>query len=95
MQNEKNKLFDREFSLTHRQKIEVLEQLEATDCIRIGPNNNPRYGDSEVYEFTKDVDLMPYGYEESIKLYIKAYLTKERWEDVILVISFHKSGMYP
>jgi hypothetical protein len=95
-QNEKNKNFDRQFNLRHDEKISILKSLTASDCVKIGPNNNPRYCESEVYVFIKKITLAPYGNEEQeLELYIKAYINSEKWNEMVVVISFHEEGMYP
>ena len=68
--------------------------LEEHDCIKIEPNNNPRYTDSEVYVFSKDCKLFIYGEEEILTLYIKMYVQESSNYDVVIVISFHQEGMH-
>lgn len=92
--NEKNNYFDQYFSLTHQEKCDVLKTLTADDCYQIEPNNNPRYGKTDVYKFFKDVELSVFGEIESTKLYLKMYIKESKTYDMVIVISFHKEGMH-
>lgn len=56
-QSEKNREFDRCCPIMHEEKVNIIKSLEEHDCIKIEPNNNPRYTDSEVYVFSKDCKL--------------------------------------
>ena len=90
----KNTAFDRQFNLQNEQKIEIIKSLTAYDCIKIAPNDNPRYSESEVYQFIKCIDLLVYGENETRKLYIKMYLAEQPSFDIVIVISFHEEGEY-
>ena len=87
----KNNEFDKKYNLKHKQKTEILCSLCADDCVKIAPNDNPRYEDNELFVFQKNVELEVYGEQSQAKLYIKMYLTQN---SVILVISFHEEGMF-
>ena len=91
---EKNKLFDRKFSLNHQQKCEILKSLTADDCYQIEPNNNSRYKTDEVYKFFKEVELLVFGELEATKLYLKMYIRELKTYDMVIVISFHEEGMH-
>ena len=93
-QSEKNILFDRCYPLTHEQKVNIIKTLAAEDCVKVEPNNNPRYAESEVYAFIKTLMLPSYGEEEEVTLYIKMYLNEEKHYDIVIVISFHSEGMH-
>lgn len=90
----KNTAFDQQFNLRNEQKIEIIKSLTADDCIKIAPNDNLRYADSEVYQFIKYVELLVYGENESHKLYVKMYLAEQTHFDIVIVISFHEEGEY-
>ena len=90
----KNNAFDQQFNLRNEQKVEIIKSLTADDCVKIAPNDNPRYADSEVYQFIKCVELLVYGENETHKLYIKMYLAETPSFDIVIVISFHEEGMY-
>jgi len=92
--SEKNKIFDQQFNLRDEQKIDIIKSLTADDCIKIAKNDNPRYADSEVYQFIKCVELLVYGENEVHKLYVKMYLAEQPRFDIVIVISFHKEGEY-
>ena len=94
MQSEKNISFDRCYPLTHEQKIDIIKTLVTEHCIKVEPNNNPRYAESEVYVFIQTLMLSIYGEEEEVTLYIKMYLNEEKHNDCVIVISFHAEGMY-
>lgn len=91
---EKNKIFERLFSLRHEQKVRMIKDLTAEDCVEISPNENSRYEDGEVYIFIRDYELPAYGEFECVTLYIKMYLHEEKTYDLVVVISFHPEGMY-
>ncbi len=93
-QNEKNKEFDRQYNLRHEEKIRLIRSLEAADCVKIDPNNNSRYADSEVYIFIKSYLLTVYGEEKPVRIYIKMYLAETKTYDYVIVISFHQEGMF-
>ena len=90
----KNKSFERQFSLRHEQKIKIIKSLTADDCIKVEPNNNPRFEKSEIYVFLKCVTLPVYGEDESHTIYIKIYLVEMQPYDSVIVISFHEEGQY-
>lgn len=91
---EKNKDFDRKFSLTDWEKREIIKSLTADDCYQIEPNNNTRYKTDEVYKFFKDVELLVFGEPETAKLYLKMYIRETKTYDIVIVISFHEEGMH-
>lgn len=91
---EKNKIFDRKFSLTDQKKRNILRSLTADDCYQIELNNNPRYKTDEVYKFFKEVDMIVFGELESTKLYLKMYIRELNTYDMVIVISFHEEGMH-
>lgn len=93
-QNYKNKEFDREYNLTNEEKIELLESLTAEDCTKIAPNDNPRYPDSEVFFFLKNIQVVVYGEPDDPCVYIKMYVAELPTYDKVIVISFHKEGMH-
>lgn len=93
-QSEKNREFDRCCPIMHEEKVNIIKSLEEHDCIKIEPNNNPRYTDSEVYVFSKDCKLFIYGEEEILTLYIKMYVQESSNYDVVIGISFHQEGMH-
>lgn len=90
----KNKEFDREYNLTSDEKVKLLESLTAEDCTKIAPNDNPRYPDSEVYFFLKNIQVVVYGEPQNPCVYIKMYLAELPNYDNVIVISFHKEGMH-
>lgn len=92
--SEKNIIFDRMFPLKHQEKVDILLSLSAEDCVKIAPNDNPRYADSQVYVFLKSLELLSYGEKEMVRLYIKMYLNEQRNFDIVIVISFHQEGMH-
>lgn len=75
-------------------KIKVLGMLTAGDCTKIEPNNNPRYPDSEVFFFLKNIRIFVYGETEEPLVYIKMYVAELSMNDCVIVISFHKEGMH-
>ncbi len=93
-QSEKNRLFDRQYSLSDKQKADIIKALDAEDCVKIEPNNNQRYSESEVYVFIKTLPIVSYGEQETVSLYIKMYLNEQKSYDIVIVISFHIEGMY-
>lgn len=93
-QSAKNIEFDRRYNQSHAQKIGILKSLSAEDCIKIEPNNNPRYTESEVYVFIKDLTLDVYGQNENVKVYVKMYLNEQKHYDIVIVISLHPEGMH-
>ena len=82
------------YSLKHEQKVRLIKELTAEDCIEISPNDNHRYEESEVYIFIRDYNLSTYGESECVTLYIKMYLHEEKTYDLVVVISFHPEGMH-
>lgn len=92
--SEKNNAFDRQFSLTHQKKCEILKALTADDCYSIEPNNNKRYEASEVYKFFKEEELLVFGEHEAIRLYLKMYVREKKSYDIVIVISFHEEGLH-
>ena len=93
-QNYKNDMFDRVYNLTHSEKIKLLESLTVEECTKIEPNDNPRYANSEVYFFLKNIHIFVYGEPENPCVYIKMYLAELPNYDNVIVISFHKEGMH-
>ena len=91
---EKNIMFDRQFSLTHQDKCEILKSLTADDCYKIEPNNNSRYQSSEVYKFFKEIELTVFGENETTRLYLKMYVKESKAYDMVIVISFHEEGLH-
>lgn len=94
MQYFKNKEFDRKYPLRDQARKEILLSLTADDCRAIGPNENSRYPEAEVYQFIKRCRLNVYGEETDVNLYIKTYLREEKTRDLVIVISFHEEGMF-
>ena len=90
----KNLDFDNQYNLTSDQKVGILKLLTETDCVKIGPNDNPLYPEAEVYAFIKTVRIDIYGEEEPVELYIKMYLNLKESKGPVVVISFHKEGSY-
>lgn len=91
---EKNIMFDRQFSLTHQDKCEILKSLIADDCYKIEPNNNSRYQASEVYKFFREIELTVFGENETTRLYLKMYVKESKAYDMVIVISFHEEGLH-
>lgn len=92
--SEKNKSFDREFNMRDKEKKDIINSLTVDDCISIENNNNPRYADSEIYKFLKNITFPIYGENGDIEIYIKMYLQECDYYNMVIVISFHKSGEY-
>jgi len=92
--SEKNKDFDRQFSLRDAEKINIIKSLTPEDCVKVDPNDNPRFAESEVYVFIKCVEIIVFGESELHKLYIKIYLSEKKTYDTVIVISFHEEGMH-
>ena len=90
----KNKQFDREFNMRDAEKIRLLETLTADDCTKIEPNDNPRYPNSEVFFFLKNIKIVVYGEIENPLVYIKMYVAELSTNDCVIVISFHREGMH-
>ncbi len=44
--------------------------------------------------FLKITDIIVYGEKETVKLYIKMYIRENKNFDIVIVISFHKEGVY-
>ena len=91
---EKNKIFERKYPLKDCDKKNILKSLSTDDCIGFEPNDNPRYSDSTVFKFIKDVKIPVYGEQQTVRLYIKQYITDVNKYEVIIVISFHEEGMH-
>ena len=92
--SEKNKDFDRKCPLKHEEKVNIIKSLIPEDCVKVEPNNNPRFEDTEVFVFIKCVEIVVYGETEPKKLYIKIYLREQKNYDNVIVISFHEEGLY-
>ncbi len=92
--SEKNKNFDRQYPMKDNEKVEIIRLLRPEDCVKIEPNNNPRFVDSDVYVFIKNDEIMVYGELELHKLYIKIYLREKKTYDTVIVISFHEEGLH-
>lgn len=92
--NQKNKDFDRKFNLRDEEKKDILNSLTKEDCISVDINNNPNYEDSEIYVFLKEINIPVYGENTEVELYIKMYIKNCERYDMVIVISFHKSGEY-
>lgn len=90
---DKNNDFDKCYPLKHNDKIEILRSLSVNDCVKIAPNLNSNYHECDVYIFIKESNLIVYGEEDTIRLYIKMYLIEQVHFDKIIVISFHKAGI--
>jgi len=87
---EKNKAFQRRFNLSHSKQIKIIQALCADSCTAIEPNDNPRYEGSTVYKFKQEFELFSFGEKETVRMYIKMYITKVTYYDEVIVISFHK-----
>ena len=94
MQSEKNRAFDDEFPLRDAEKRELLKKLTADDCVEISRNDNPRYPDSDVFVFIREMELHVYGETEKVLVYVKTYIREGRTYDLVVVISFHREGMH-
>lgn len=92
--SEKNRAFSIRFPLRHEEKVKIIKKLSGRDCIKIAPNDNPRYEKAEVFAFCKEVELLSFGEAETVELYIKMYLNEGEKQTVVVVISFHEEGMY-
>lgn len=92
--SEKNKNFDREYNMRDQEKKDIINSLTVDDCISIEKNINPRYMDSEIYIFLKNVTFPIYGEMGNIEIYIKMYLQECDYYNMVIVISFHKSKEY-
>lgn len=90
----KNKLFDRKYNLTHKEKVKIIKSLEVDDCVDIQPNTNLRYSDAEVFFFYKTIEVEVYGEVETVTLYIKEYIDDRDGMDMVIVISFHEEGLH-
>lgn len=80
------------YNLRDKEKRTVIENLTALECVDIGPNNNSRFIEAEVYTFITRQTLLIYGEEETLTLYIKMYCQENRTHDEVIVISFHLDG---
>lgn len=92
--SDKNKIFNRKYPLTDQKKTEILKSLSIDDCIAYESNNNPRYPDSTVFKFIKEVTIPVYGEMQLVKIYIKQYICENKNHELIIVISFHEEGMH-
>lgn len=92
--SEKNKNFDRQYPMKDNEKVGIIRLLTPEDCVKIEPNNNPRFVDADVYVFIKNAEIMVYGELELHKLYIKIYLREKKTYDTVIVISFHEEGLH-
>jgi hypothetical protein len=92
--NEKNREFDKAFPLRDADKWMILKSLVADDCVKVEPNNNPRYPDNEVFVFCKEATVVVYGESEELQLYLKMYIQESKTYDLVIVISFHQAGMF-
>ena len=92
--NDKNREFDKAYSLRDADKWAILKSLEADDCVKVEPNNNPRYPDNEVFVFYKEATVVVYGENEELQLYLKMYIQETKTYDLVIVISFHQAGMF-
>lgn len=90
----KNTEFDDTYPLREEQKRSILQSLTANDCVKVECNTNPRYADSELFFFLKDATFSVYGEETTVKLYLKMYIIEAKTHDMVIVISFHKNGLY-
>ena len=90
----KNKEFERYYNLREEEKRGILESLTIDDCVKIDNNSNPNYDESEIYVFLKKITILVYGESEEVELYIKMYLKEYEYYNMIIIISFHKSGEY-
>ena len=90
----KNTEFDDEYPLREEQKRSVLRSLTINDCIKVEANTNQRYEAAELFFFLKDAAFMIYGEETKVKIYLKMYIRETKTHDMVIVISFHKDGLY-
>lgn len=90
----KNKEFAREYSFRNRDYKKVLLSLTKEDCISIESNDNPRYEDAEVYKFIKNTELNVFGEIEKLDIYIKMYIREYDSYNIVIIISFHKEGVF-
>lgn len=90
----KNTEFDDEYPLREAQKRSVLGSLTINDCIKVEANTNQRYETAELFFFLKSATFMIYGEETTIKIYLKMYIRETRTHDMVIVISFHKDGLF-
>lgn len=93
-QSAKNKDFDRRYPLRHEDKVKIIKQLCPEDCVKVEPNNNPRFEQTDIFVFLKCVEILVYGESETHKLYIKIYLREQKTYDTVIVISFHEEGLH-
>lgn len=90
----KNQDFLLSHPLTQDDRGRIIKQLTAEDCIRIAPNDNPRYPEAEIYAFIREVDFSVFGEDAHEKLYIKMYLREIKDRGIVVVISFHEEGQF-
>ena len=74
--------------------MKIMKQLCPEDCIKVEPNNNPRFEQTDIFVFLKCVEILVYGESETHKLYIKIYLREQKTYDTVIVISFHEEGLH-
>lgn len=91
---QKNIVFAKRYPMRHEVQADILKSLTRDDCIDVSPNTDERYADTLVFEFIKDVEILVYGEQEKVKLYIKQYIVDNKTHELITVISFHEEGMY-
>jgi len=82
------------FPLRHEEKVRIIKELLPEDCVKVEPNDNPRFEQTDIFVFIKSVEIMVYGEEEPHKLYIKIYLREQKNYDTVIVISFHEEGVF-
>ena len=90
----KNTEFDDEYPLREDQKRSILKSLTVDDCIKVEANSNSRYEESELFFFLKDATFNVYGEETTVKLYLKMYIRETKTHNMVIVISFHKNGLF-
>lgn len=92
--SEKNRDFDRQCPLRHEEKVKIIKSLTPEDCVKVEPNNNPRFEETDIFVFIKCVEITVFGETEPHKLYIKIYLREHKKYDNVIVISFHEEGLH-
>ena len=90
----KNKAFQKRYPLRSDDQIAILRSLQVEDCVAVEPNDNPRYSDSTVFKFIKEVEITVLGETELVEIYIKEYIEDRRTHEIICVISFHEEGLH-
>ena len=91
---EKNKRFSKKYPMKSDEQVRILKSLQVEDCVDFGPNDNPRYPDSTVFKFIKDIEINSFGEIETVCVYIKEYIIDKGCYEIICVISLHEEGMY-